>query len=145
VKAHGALYNRAARDRAAADAIARGVRRFSRELVLVGLADSELLAAGMEAGLSVAAEAFADRAYEVDGSLRSRRLDGAVVDDPAAVAAQAVAIARDGLVPGHDATAVRLRADTICIHGDLPGAAARAAAARRALEAAGIAILPLMG
>jgi UPF0271 protein len=126
VKAHGALYNRAARDEGAARAIARAVRRFDASLVLVGLAGSAMIAAGREAGLAVAEEAFADRAYEADGTLRSRDLPGAVLDDPAAAAAQALAIV-NGIV----------RADTICIHGDRPGAAARARAVRAALLAAG--------
>lgn len=145
VKAHGALYNRAARDRTAAEAIARAVRRFSPALVLVGLAGSELLAAGRDAGLVVAAEAFADRAYEADGSLRPRRLEGAVLDDPAAAAAQAVAIARDRAVRAHDGTPLAVVADTLCVHGDLPGAARRAAAVRTALETAGISVRPLGG
>ena len=132
VKAHGELYNLAARDRSVADAVARGVRRFSDGLVLVGLAGSELIAAGLAAGLAVAAEAFADRAYEPDGSLRSRRLPGAVLETPEAAAAQAVAISR-AFVTAYDGSELGLTADTICVHGDLPGAAARAAAVRRAL------------
>lgn len=145
VKAHGALYNRAARDPSAAQAVASAVRRYSRDLVLVGLAGSELLAAGDDAGLRVAAEAFADRAYEPDGSLRSRSLDGAVLDDPAAAAAQAVGIVRDGAARTHDGSTLRLRADTLCVHGDRPGAAARAAAVRDALVAAGVTIRPPTG
>jgi len=139
VKAHGALYNRAAREPEAAAAIARAVRRFSAGLVLVGLAGSALVAAGIEAGLEVAEEAFADRGYEADGSLRSRDLPGAVLDDPAAAAAQALSIAR-GAVTAADGSSVSLRADTLCVHGDLPGAAARARAVREALLAAGIEI-----
>jgi UPF0271 protein len=145
VKAHGGLYNRAAHDRAAADAIARGVRRFSRDVILVGLAGSELLAAGRSAGLRVAAEAFADRAYEPDGSLRSRRLAGAVLDDPDAAAAQAVAIAREHGVIAYDGSRLVIEADTLCVHGDLPGAAGRAAAVRAALVAAGVDVRPLAG
>jgi UPF0271 protein len=137
VKAHGALYNRAATDQAAADAIARAVRRFDASLVLVGLAGSALIAAGGDAGLTVAEEAFADRAYEPDGSLRSREHDDAVLDDPGAAAAQAVAIVRGELV-ARDGSRLDLRADTICVHGDLPGAAARARAVREALDAAGV-------
>jgi UPF0271 protein len=137
VKAHGALYNRAARDRDAADAIARAVRRFDPGLVLVGLAGSALVAAGRDAGLEVAEEAFADRAYEPDGSLRSREHEDAVLGDPAAAAAQAIAIVRGGL-RARDGSPIALRADTICVHGDLPGAAARARAVREALEAAGV-------
>lgn len=139
VKAHGALYNRAAREPEAAAAIARAVRRFSAGLVLVGLAGSALVAAGIEAGLEVAEEAFADRGYEADGSLRSRDLPGAVLDDPAAAAAQALSIAR-GAVTAADGSSVSMRADTLCVHGDLPGAAARARAVREALLAAGIEI-----
>lgn len=137
VKAHGALYNRAAHDAEAAAAIARAVRRFSPSLVLVGLAGSALVAAGREAGLAVAEEAFADRGYEPDGSLRSRDLPGAVLDDPAAAAAQALAIMR-GVVTASDGSALAVRADTLCVHGDLPGAAARARAVRDALLAAGV-------
>jgi UPF0271 protein len=132
VKPHGALYNRAARDAATADAIARAVRRVSRDLVLVGLAGSVGLDAGRAVGLSVASEAFADRAYEPDGSLRSRRAAGAVIDDPDACAGQALAIIREG----------RIRADTLCVHGDRPGATDRARAVRAALEAAGVTIQP---
>lgn len=140
VKPHGALYNRAARDPAAAEAIARAVRRFSRSLVLVGLAGSALVAAGRAAGLPVAEEAFADRAYEPDGSLRSRRLPGAVLDEPATAAAQVLAIVRQGGVRLPDGTTLAIRADTLCVHGDLPGAAARARAVRQALEGAGVEI-----
>jgi UPF0271 protein len=137
VKAHGALYNRAARDEAAAAAIARAVAGFGHHLVLVGLAGSAFVAAGREAGLVVAEEAFADRAYEADGTLRERTLPGAVLDDPAAAAAQALAIVR-GSVRAHDGTMIAVRADTICVHGDLAGAAARARAVREALVAAGV-------
>ena len=139
VKAHGALYNRAARDAAAAAAIARAVRRFDRSLVLVGLAGSALVSAGREAGLQVAEEAFADRAYEREGSLRSRSIDGAVLDDPEAAARQALSIVRGTLVAA-DGTPIAVHADTICVHGDLPGAAARARAVRAALLDAGVEI-----
>jgi UPF0271 protein len=127
VKPHGALYNRAARDAATAEVVARAVRRVSAELVLVGLAGSVSLDAGRARGLAVAAEAFADRAYEPDGSLRPRTMDGAVLDDPEACARQALAIVGNPAVD----------ADTLCVHGDRPGAAERAAAVRGALESAG--------
>ena len=143
VKPHGALYNRAARDRSVADPIARAVRAVSAELVLVGLAGSELLAAGVAAGLSVAAEAFADRAYEPDGSLRSRRLPDAMLPGPTAAAAQAVSIVRDGTVATIDGGSRPIRADTICVHGDTPGAADLARTVREALEAAGIRVAPV--
>jgi UPF0271 protein len=143
VKPHGAMYNRAAQDERLADSIARAVRRFSPELVLVGLAGSRLIDAGRAAGLAVAAEAFPDRAYEPDGSLRSRRLPGAVLTDSAAIAARAVEMARDGAVTATDGTVIPLRADTLCLHGDTPGAAEHARAVRDALEAAGVSIEPV--
>jgi UPF0271 protein len=143
VKAHGALYNRAAADRRIANAVARGVRRCGVELVLVGLAGSELIAAGRDAGLAVAAEAFPDRAYEADGSLRSRRLAGAVIVDSATVARRAVLMARDGHVEAIDGTRVPLQADTLCLHGDTPGAVEHALAVRAALAVAGIEVAPV--
>ncbi|HEY3336406.1 MAG TPA: 5-oxoprolinase subunit PxpA [Candidatus Limnocylindrales bacterium] len=139
VKAHGALYTRAARDEATAAAITRAVAAYSRELVLVALAGSALVAAGRAAGLTVAEEAFADRAYEPDGSLRARDLDGAVIDDTSAAAAQALTIVR-GVVTAWGGAQVAVRADTVCVHGDLPGAVARARAVRAALEGAGVEI-----
>jgi len=139
VKPHGALYNQAAEDERLARAVARGVARAGRDLVLVGLASTGVMRAAAEAeGLRFAAEAFADRRYEADGTLQSRRVAGSVVTDPAAAAAQAVRIARDGVVEAVDGTEVRLRADTLCLHGDNPEAVANARAVRQALERAGI-------
>jgi UPF0271 protein len=143
VKPHGALYNLAARDPEVAATIARAVRRVSPSLILVGLAGSAMLAAAADAGLASAAEAFADRAYEADGSLRSRHLPGAIHEAPERAAAQALSIVRDGRVESHDGSAVAVRADTICIHGDTPGAAVIATAVRTALEAAGVTIAAL--
>ncbi len=140
VKPHGALYNVAAQDMVVAMAIARAVAAFSRELALVGLAGSALIAAGHELGLPVLAEAFADRAYEANGRLRDRRHTDALITDPAQCLAQTLQIVRDQMVVAVDGTAVPLQADTICLHGDTPGAAARAAVLRRGLEAAGIAV-----
>jgi len=140
VKPHGALYNRAAHDERLADSIARAIRRFSAELILVALAGSRLVDAGRAAGLAIAEEAFPDRAYEPDGLLRSRRLPDAVLTDSAAVAARAVEMARDGVVTATDGMVIPLRADTLCLHGDTPGAAEHARAVRDALEAAGIGI-----
>jgi len=130
VKPHGALYNQAARDPALAAAVARAVLRFSRELALVGLAGSALVAAASEAGLKALSEGFPDRAYNPDGSLRSRKLPGAVLDDPAQVAANAVRLARDGIVTPSGA----IRLDTLCLHGDNPLAVEAAKAVRQALE-----------
>ncbi|WP_298821735.1 LamB/YcsF family protein [Chloroflexus sp.] len=140
VKPHGALYNVAARDTAIATAIARAVAAFSRNLALVGLAGSALIAAGIEAGLPVLAEAFADRAYEADGRLRDRRHPDALIVEPTACLTQTLSIVRDRVVIAQDGTPVPLQADTICLHSDTPGAAARAAILRQGLTAAGISV-----
>lgn len=144
VKPHGALYNQAARTPALAEAIAQAVAAFSRELVLVGLAGSMLVAAGRATGLRVAGEAFADRAYEADGSLRARRLPGALIEDNQRALAQALSIVRDGCATTLDGTRVPVVADTICLHGDTPGAAERAAFLRQGLLAAGVEVAPLV-
>jgi UPF0271 protein len=138
VKPHGALFNMAVRDAALAAAIARAVASFDRSLMLFGLPGSELLKAGRTAGLRVAAEVFADRAYEPDGSLRSRSRPDAVIHDPSIVVARALRMAREHAVEAVDGTLVPLEADTICVHGDTPGAAALAALIRAGLEAAGV-------
>ena len=133
VKTHGALYNRAAKDRALACAIAEIVRGFDRSLVLVGLAGSVQIEEAKRAGLRAAGEAFADRQYLPDGSLMPRSQAGAVLHDPAEAAAQALRLVRDE----------RIGAETICLHGDTPGATQIAQAVRDALESAGVAIAPL--
>jgi len=143
VKAHGALYNMACRDRALADAIARAVAAIDRSLILFGLPNSELLRAGEAAGLPVAAEGFADRAYERDGSLTSRNKPGSVIHDLTAVVDRAVRMVKDQQVLAVDGTLLALTADTICLHGDTPGAADLARVVRRGLESAGIRIAAL--
>jgi 5-oxoprolinase (ATP-hydrolysing) subunit A len=143
VKPHGALYNAAAHDPKLAETVARAVRRWSRDVVLYGLAGSALIDAGRDAGLAVAAEAFPDRAYEPDGTLCSRSLAGAVLTDSAAIAARAVGMARDGRVVATDGTTLTIEAQTICLHGDTPGAAAHAAAVRRALAEASVDVRPV--
>jgi UPF0271 protein len=145
VKAHGALYNMACRDRALADAIARAVAAFDRSLILFGLPNSELLRAGEAAGLGVAAEVFADRAYDPDGSLTSRAKPGSVIHDTAKVVERAIKMARDRQVIAVDGSTIALQADTMCLHGDTPGAAALAGEIRRGLESAGIQITALRG
>ena len=139
VKPHGALYNQAAKDRSLAKAIARGVARFSRKLILVGLAGSRLVDAAIDAGLPTASEGFADRAYNPDGSLRPRSLPGAVYADPAAAAAQAVSLAQQGIpITAGSHQTCYAPVDTLCIHGDTPGAPEFAHAVRAALAGAGI-------
>ncbi len=143
VKAHGALYNLAARDADVARPIARAVRRVSPDLVLVGLAGSVMLEVARDEGLRVAAEAFADRGYAGDGSLVARDRSGALLAGPAETAAQAVSIARDGRVRSIAGDWIDVRADTICLHGDTPQAPERARAVRAALAEAGVAVAAL--
>jgi 5-oxoprolinase (ATP-hydrolysing) subunit A len=138
VKVHGALYNQAARNRQFARAIAEGVRRWRNGVVLMGLAGSVMLEEFRAAGFLVAAEAFADRRYERDGNLRSRKFPDSLVHDPAEAAEQALRIAAHGNVVAVDGALVPLAAQTICIHGDTPGAAKIAAAVRCRLQEAGI-------
>lgn len=138
VKAHGALYNMAARDRSLADAIARAVHSFDPSLILFGLPNSELLRAGEAAGLRVAAEGFADRSYEADGALTPRSRPGSIIHDPEAVVERAVRMAVEGWVPASDGTAVPMRIETICIHGDTPGADILTRLLRAGLERAGV-------
>ena len=141
VKPHGALYNMAARDASMADAIARAVQAVDPSLVLFGLSGSQLVAAGERAGLAVASEVFADRGYRADGSLAPRGTPGAVLTSVAEVARRAVTMATGQGVVSVDGTTIRVNAETICIHGDTPGAAALAQAVRTALTGAGIRVV----
>jgi UPF0271 protein len=140
VKPHGALYNMAARDSALAEAIGRAIVAFDSSLILLGLPGSELLKAGRAAGLPVAAEGFADRAYEADGSLVSRNKPGAVIHDAEAVVSRAIRMAKDKTVMAVDGSIVRVDVDTICVHSDTPGAGELAARLRAGLEAAGVTV-----
>jgi UPF0271 protein len=133
IKPHGALYIEAARDRTLARALARAVKRFDQDLILVGLAGSALMAAGVELGLRVANEGFPDRGYHADGTLLGRKEPGALIEAPDEVAARAVRLAREGIDFGER----RVRVDTLCIHGDNPSAAENARLVREALEEAG--------
>jgi UPF0271 protein len=138
VKPHGALYNMSVRRADVADAIARAVSAFDRQLRLVGLPGSELLTAGARLGLPVAAEGFADRSYESDGSLTPRDVAGAVLSNAAEVAARAVRMVRSGTVIARDGSTVAVKIQTICVHGDTPGAAEIAEAVRANLEESGV-------
>jgi len=144
VKLHGALYNMAARDPALAAAVASALARDARESgagwVLVALAGSVLAAAGRGEGLRVLEEAFADRAYASDGTLIARSEPGSLIGDDEAAARQALRIAREGTVLAGGGVSVPVAADTICVHGDRPGAACLARRIRGELAAAGIAV-----
>jgi len=143
VKAHGALYNMAARDRKLADAVARAIKAFDASLVMFGLPKSPLIEAGIAAGLRVAAEGFADRSYEADGSLTPRSRPGAVIHDAAVVVDRAVRMVRDGVVLTSEGREIPLKVDTICVHGDTPGAPDLTRRIRAGLEAAGISVRSL--
>jgi UPF0271 protein len=143
VKAHGALYNMAARDSMLAGAIARATASIDRSLILYGLPNSELLKAARAAGLKAAAEGFADRAYEPDGALMSRRKPGALLVDPEIVIARALRLVKDHAVAACDGTPLTLHIDTLCLHGDTPGADQLAERLRRGLEQAGVTVKAL--
>lgn len=143
VKPHGALYNQAVRNRELAEAIAKGVARWSRDVVLVGLAGSPMLDVFREAGFAVAAEAFADRRYEPDGTLRSRKFEDALIRNPEEAGWQALGIAERGVVIARDGSEVAVDAQTLCIHGDTPGAVKIAATVARTLREAGVTLRAL--
>jgi len=145
VKPHGALYNMAIRDRGLADGIARAVASFDPSLLLFGLPGTELLRAGDAAGLPLAAEGFADRNYEADGSLTPRTEPDAVIHDAAAVVTRAVQMAREGVVISRDGEEVPMRVATICTHGDTPGSHTLARRIRDGLERAGIKVRAVGG
>ena len=143
VKPHGALYNQAVRNRKLAEAIAKGVARWGKDAVLMGLAGSPMLDVFREAGFAAAAEAFADRRYEPDGTLRSRKFEDALIPDPQEAARQALSIAERGIVIAREGSEVSVDAHTICIHGDTPGAPEIAATVARTLREAGVLVTAL--
>jgi UPF0271 protein len=168
VKPHGALYNQAIKNRELAAAIAGGVKKavaadvaaalrrcsgaftpaagcLNQDVLLVGLAGSSMLDVFREAGFAVAAEAFADRRYEPDGTLRSRKFEDALIRNPEEAAWQALGIAERGLVIASDGSEVSVDAQTLCIHGDTPGAAEIAATVARALREAGVELSAILG
>jgi len=140
VKAHGALYHRLARDEACALAVARAVAAYGTGLVLVAPAGSPTLVALRGSGVAVFTEAFCDRGYLSDGSLVGRGHDDALLTDPARAAAQGRHLVLDHEVAAVDGGVVHLEADTLCVHGDTPGALAIASAVRRSLEEAGVSV-----
>ncbi|GAA0614938.1 5-oxoprolinase subunit PpxA [Virgibacillus siamensis] len=118
VKAHGALYNHAAKDKAVAESIAKAVYDLDPELILFGLAGGELVKAGENIGLPTASEVFADRTYQEDGSLTSRREKDALILDQEVASSQVVHMAKNGTVQSQQGTDISIQADTVCIHGD---------------------------
>jgi len=143
VKPHGALYNLAAQDSALADAIVRAVAAVDRRLVLVALAGSVCVTSARALGLTVAEEAFADRAYSQSGTLMPRDLPGAVISDAHEALDRAIRLVQEGTLPAFDGSTIRVHADTICLHGDTPNAEVLARTLREGLERAGVVIAPL--
>lgn len=142
VKPHGALYHAVIDDHGHASAVVEAAREYDPSLAVLGLPESLLLRLADAAGLETVAEAFADRAYLPDGRLVPRSEPDSVLTDPATVAARAVRLAVDHEVVAIDGTVVSVRARSICVHGDTPGAVRLAEAVRAALETAGIAVHP---
>ena len=145
VKPHGALYNAIVHHEAQAEAVAEAVRRYDPTLPVLGLPGSVWLAVAEEAGLVPVAEAFADRAYTPEGTLVSRREPDAVLHDPDEVAERSVRMVTHQEVVAHDGTVVAVRAGSVCVHGDSPGAVAMATAVRRGLEEAGVRVESFVG
>jgi UPF0271 protein len=143
VKAHGMLYNMAAKDATLAQAIAQAVRDFDRELVFFGLAGSELVRAAHKAGLRTAGEVFADRSYQDDGSLTPRSQPGAMIEDVEVSVAQVKRMVLEGVVRSVSGKDVQVKADTLCIHGDQPGAVAFARRIRDELAREGVEVKAL--
>ncbi|KXZ12613.1 lactam utilization protein LamB [Bacillus nakamurai] len=143
VKPHGALYNMAAVDHKLSAAIAKAVYRFDPELILFGLAGSELIKAGEQIGLQTASEVFADRTYQADGTLTPRSQPDALIQDDSKAVKQVIQMVKDGTVTSQQGQAVRLQADTVCIHGDGAHALTFAKTIRKELQAAGIHISAL--
>ncbi len=143
VKPHGALYNIAAQNEELGRAVAEAVREFDRDLILVGLAGSKLLKVARKMGLKMASEAFADRAYNSDGSLVSRRLPHALITDQKAVISRAIQMVMDGRIISVDGEPIEVKVDTICLHGDNPEALQLARTLRERMEEAGISVVPM--
>ena len=144
VKPHGALYNRIARDPVQAAAVVEAIRRYDPALPLLTLPGSVAMEAAGEAGIPSVGEGFADRAYTAEGTLVSRREQGAVLTDADQVAERCVAMVKDGRVEAIDGSIDEVDADSICVHGDTPGATALATAVRRALTEADVTLRPFV-
>lgn len=143
VKPHGALYNMAARDEALARGICEGIASIDEDLIFMGLAGSLMLEVAEQIGLKTASEVFADRAYNDDGSLVSRRLPGAVIHDSKLAVERAVKMARDGKVVSINGKEISIKADSICVHGDNEQAVKLVRDIRQALKTAGIEVRSL--
>jgi UPF0271 protein len=144
VKAHGALYNRAAKDSSAAAAIVQAICDVDPSLVLLGLAGSEMARAALRSGVAFAAEAFADRAYKRDGSLVPRQEPGAVIHDITTAAKRAITLVESSTITTEDGTTLAVVAQSLCVHGDNPDALPMLREVRTTLESSGVRIAPFV-
>ena len=144
VKPHGALYNMGSVNEQLAIAVAEGIREVDPNIILVGLAGSAWIKAGEEVNLKVASEVFTDRAFSPDGTLVPRSQPGAVIHDIEAVIARSLKIITEEKVTAINGAEIPIKADTICLHGDTPGAVALAQRIRQGIEAAGISVFPMI-
>jgi UPF0271 protein len=140
VKAHGQLYNMSVKDEGLARALAQATFDVNPALVFYGLAGSKMLDIAESIGLQVASEVFGDRTYSPDGTLSPRNKPGAMIEDVKVSIRQVLQMVQQGTLTANDGSTIKVRADTLCIHGDQPGAPAFAKAIRDALQAAGIAV-----
>merc|ERR1719240_518113 len=143
VKAHGALYNMACKDKDYALAIARAIKTVDSSLIHLMMPGTEMEKATHEVGIKAAREAFVDRTYETDGTLTPRGMEGAVIKDPQVAADRVVAMVRDMTITARTGEPLPIGFDSLCVHGDEPTSVAVAKAARAALEADGVEIVPL--
>ncbi len=143
VKPHGQLYNLAAKDESMTKAICDAISALGKNLILVALSGSQMAEIATKSGLKVAREAFADRAYHRDGSLVSRKKEGSVIHDPERVAERVVRMIQEGKVQSIEGDLIDLEVDTICVHGDTPGAVQLARTIRRKLQEAAISVIPM--
>lgn len=143
VKAHGAMGNLAFIDLEVSKAIARAAGRFGKEIIFVALAGTVMVQAAKEVGVRFVEEVYADRVYNSDGTLQSRKIAGSVIHDPEKAARQALTIVKEGYVVAHDGTRVSVKPETLCVHGDTPSAIAILQKIREELEKASIAVVPM--
>lgn len=143
VKVHGAFYNMAANNKDLSEAIAQAIYEVDKDLILVGLANSEMIKEGKKVGLKVANEVFADRAYNTDGTLVSRKKEGAVIHDKDVAIARVVRMVKEGKVTAITGEEIDIQADSICVHGDNPQAVYFVEAIRKTLEDEGVEVIPM--
>lgn len=143
VKIHGAFYNMAAKDPVLARAIAEAIYETDKDLILLGLAGSEMIKAGKEVGLKVAHEVFADRAYNADGTLVARSKEGSMIHDKDLAISRVVRMVKEGKVTAITGEDINIKADSICVHGDNPQAVEFVLSIRKSLEENNIQIAPI--